>query len=605
MADFQKVRSIKYNGKDFQSLKRNLIDFSQAHHSGVFQDFNESSSGMAVLELCAYIGDVLAFNQDRQFEELKDATARQIENVTDFAKSKGYRPQGKRAARGTMTFFLEVPAVTMNGTVVPDETYAPILKMGARVQGPQNTLFETLDDVNFSGSANRMVTGSRFDDTTGLPTHFALRKDVEIVAGETKTETFAINEFQQFRELVLTNEHVIEVISVTDSESNDWYEVNYLAEETVFDSTANTDEDSPDVPYVLKLLTVPRRFITDRDPLTNKTSLIFGSGDGVNFDDDLVPNLADLALPVQGRPVFSSYALDPQNFLKTRTLGLSPFNTTLTVKYRVGGGQETNVPAKTIRNVVLANLDFSTNSLDTSKKGSVESSIECINLSKTEGGGAAETIPEIKANAAAFFAAQERVVNRDDFIARVKSLPAKFGRPAKVYVNPNNANSDSLDMHILATDENGYLTRGSSTLKGNIKTYLKKYRMLTDGVNLLDGEIINLRCRFGIVVSPKMTRSEVLIKCLAVARDYLSTDRMELGQPIVVSDLEAELQKVYGVISIYNLEISNVAGTVGGLDYSTTSFNVRSNLVNKILYCPPGSIFEVKYPTVDITGVTK
>lgn len=604
-SEFLKVRSIKYNGKDFQGLKRNLMDFSEAHHSGAFQDFNESSPGMAALELAAYVGDVLSFYQDRQFEELKDETARQIENVTAFAKQRGYRPQGKRAAQGTVTFFLEVPSTTLNGKIVPDDTYAPILRMGARVQGPNSTLFETLDDVNFSASDGRMVTGSRFDSNTGLPTHFAIRKDVSITAGETVTESFVISEFQQFREIELTNEDVLEVISVTDSESNTWYEVNHLAEESVFDTMANTDDDSPAVPYVLKLLTVPRRFITDRDPLTRKTKLIFGSGDGVNFDDEIVPNLADLSLPIQGRPVFSSYPLDPQNFLKTRSLGLSPFNTTITVTYRRGGGSETNVPPKSIKTVVLASMDFSTNQLDTAKRGAVEGSIECINMKKTEGGGSPETISEIKANAGAFFATQDRVVTRDDYIARVKSLPAKFGKPEKTYVKINNANGDAIDMHLLAKDENGYLCQASPTLKKNIKTYLSKYRMMTDGLNLLNGDIINLRCRFGIVVSPKINRSEVLIKCLVTARDYLSTDRMEIGQPIVISDLKAEIQKVYGVISVYSLEFSNVVGTVSALPYSVSSFNVKANTRDEIIYCPAGSIFELKYPTIDITGVTK
>lgn len=607
-SDFFKERSIKYLNRDFVSLKRDLVDFSQAHHSGVFQDFNESSPGMALLELTAYVGDVLSFYQDRQFDELKQQTARQIENVVAIAKQHGYKPQGKRAARGMETFFVEIPSTTVGGVLVPDDTFSPILRKGARCQGPEGSSFETLDDLDFSVStvtSPRFVTGSRFDQSTGLPTHFAVKKDVEIVAGETKTDTFVLSSFQQFLQLELSNTDVIEVLDVVDSDGNSWIEVDYLAQDAVYDSVLNTDTDSDVVPYIMKLVSVPRRFITDRDPTTSKTKLIFGSGDGVNFDDVLIPNLADLAIPLAGRNTFTTFALDPQNFLKTRSLGLSPFNTTLTVRYRVGGGPQTNVDAKTIKSVAQAVLDFSSTSLDPLKVSAVKGSLQCLNLKKTEGGGDEESISEIKANEAAFFAAQNRVVTKEDYMARVPTIPAKFGKPAKVFVKRNNINSLALDIHVLALDANGHLTTASSNLKNNIKTYIGPYRMLTDGVNILDSNIINLRCSFGIVCAPKLVRSEVLTKCLDVVRSYLDISTMQIGQPIILSDLEADIQSVYGVISVYELKFTNVIGTVDGLSYSSVRFDPSANTNNKILYCPENSIFEIKYATKDIVGVSK
>ncbi|MFA5750412.1 MAG: hypothetical protein WC895_04275, partial [Candidatus Shapirobacteria bacterium] len=246
MTDFLKTKSIKYLNKDFQSLKRDLIQFSQAHHSGVFQDFNESSPGMAILELQAYIGDVLAYYQDTQFEELKQESARQIQNVVSFSKQIGYRPSGKRAARGIETFFVEVPATTANGKRIPDDLYTPILRANAQVQGPNGTIFETLEDVYFSASnadSPRYVTGSKFDNTTGLPTHFAIKKDVSIIAGETKTTSVSISTFEQFKTIELPDSDVIEILSVVDSDGEDWYEVEFLAQETVFDAMTNVSDD--------------------------------------------------------------------------------------------------------------------------------------------------------------------------------------------------------------------------------------------------------------------------------------------------------------------------------------------------------------------------
>jgi hypothetical protein len=570
---------------------------------------------MAILELQAFIGDILSLYQDMQFEEVKQESAQQIENVVSFAKSLGYRPQGKRAARGKETFFVEVPAITVNGQSIPDDSFAPILRAGAQVQGPSNTIFETLDDVVFSASSPdypRLVTGSQFDSATGLPTHYAIRKDMEITAGQTIVETFKITTFQQFLQIKLSNPDVIEVLSVYDSEGNPWTEVDYLAQEAVFDADVNSDlTDNTDVPYLLKLVTVPRRYVTDRDPTDSTTSLIFGSGDGVNFDDELIPNLADYALPLAGRRTFASFAIDPQNFLKTQTLGLSPYNTTLTVSYRVGGGPQTNVIAGSIKTVTNAELDFSTTSLDATKKGAVVQSLECINVQKTDGGSPEETIGEVKANSAAFFAAQNRVVTREDYIARILTLPAKFGKPDKVYVRRDSINPLAIDVHVLARDADNHLQLASANLKANIATYLTPYRMITDGINILDAKIINLRVKFGVTVSPKVNRTEVLAKCLAVVQDYFDIDSQQIGHPIVVSELSANLQAVQGVISVYELTFTNVIGNAPlpgsqiTLPYSTTRFDVSHQRQNEIIYCPQDSIFEVKYPMVDIQGVSQ
>ncbi|MHA1952192.1 MAG: hypothetical protein ACW987_20300, partial [Candidatus Thorarchaeota archaeon] len=237
MAEFLKDKSIKFLNKDFDGFKRDLIKFTQAHHSGVFQDFNETSPGMALLELNAYIGDVLSFYMDQSFSELKQETARQEKNVVSFAKSLGYRPKGRRAARGVLNYIIEVPATTNAlGEIIPDDTFAPTLLAGSQADGPNGTTFETLDPIFFSASFQRSVTGSQFDSVTGLPTHFALRKPVDIVAGKTTEESFIIGDFEQFKTIELGEEDVIEIISAFDSEGNEWIEVDYLAQDTVFDS---------------------------------------------------------------------------------------------------------------------------------------------------------------------------------------------------------------------------------------------------------------------------------------------------------------------------------------------------------------------------------
>ena len=600
--DVKKERIVSLTNRDFRSLKRDLITFGRAYASGSFTDFNESSPGMAVLEFLAYVGDGLHFMVDQAFNESGDG-ATEIRNVAANAKARGYRPQGKRPSVGALHWAIEVPAtVNSFGSVVPDDAFTPILLKGSQGMAQNGTPFETLEDIYFTASLGREVTGSRFDQTTGIPTHFALRKAVDVVAGKTVTETFTVTDFQAFRRIDLTYGDVIEVIDITDEDGNEWFEVDYLAQDWVFTSDTNVGDDGDLVPYVMKLQSAPRRFIVDRDISTGVSTLVFGSGDGVSFDDELVPNVASFALPLAGRRTFNSFNIDPQNFLKTRSLGLSPHNSTLTVRYRVGGGSETNVPARTVRQPLSAQLSFSSTGLDALKKGAVESSVGCINLGSMKGGGPAETVREIKANSAAFFAAQSRAVTREDIVARTLSLPAKFGKVEKAYVKPSEFGRYAYDIHILSSDSEGNLAKATPTLKSNLATYLRKFKMLTDGINILDASILDLRVYFGVVVASGKNRSEVILNCSSRLADYFSLESGQIGQPIVVSDVVAVLQGVTGVVSVYEVSFTNVFGTTDGLSYSDERFSITDNLHNGMLVCPTGAIFQVKYPVRDIVG---
>lgn len=602
---FTKEKFIALINRDFASLKKSLIQFTKADHSGSYTDFNEASPGMALLEWSAFVGDNMSFYIDDSFKELDMRRARQLENVVSLAKSKGYRPRGKSAATGPVHVAIEVPARTDgSGNVIPDESYIPVLRAGSQFEGAGAT-FESVQDLNFSSSLDRQVTGSRFDPTTGTPTHFGIFAPVDAVGGETKTESFQISEFKRFRRLELTNADVLEILSVTDSDGNEWDEVEYLAQDWVIDAVQNDGEDSSAVPYLMRLRAVPRRFIVDRDVRSRKSSLVFGSGDGLSFDDELIPSVADYSIPVTGRRRLSMRPIDPRNFLKTSGLGLSPYSTTVTVRYRCGGGPETNVEARVVRNVSRADLTFPRTDLSPTVRGSVESSVSCVNLERMVGGLPEETIEEIKANSDAFFAAQGRAVTREDTVAHVLSMPEKFGRPEKVYVRPSLSSAAAMDIHVLSRDANGLLTTATPGLKKNIQTYMSRVRMLTDGMNILDSDIINLKLNFGVVIQSKSNRDQVLLRCFDDMMEFFDKNRGQINQPIVLSEISSRLQDISSVISVYQLEFRAVAGTIDGYEYSTVSFDPTAATRNGIIYCPENAIFEVRYPRKDIVGSTR
>ena len=114
-------RDITYINKDFDGFKTDLLEYIQKYFPQTFGDFNETSAGMAFIELVAYVGDVLSFYLDRQFQELFLSSAIEYQNVVKLAEMLGYTPRGKVAAQAPVTLSVIAPS-TINfsaDTTVP------------------------------------------------------------------------------------------------------------------------------------------------------------------------------------------------------------------------------------------------------------------------------------------------------------------------------------------------------------------------------------------------------------------------------------------------------------------------------------------------------
>ncbi len=606
----QKQRALTYLDKDFESFKTDIVDnHIRVYFPTTYQDFNESSLGMMLVEMMAFVGDNLSFYLDKKFSESFLSTAQERASIFKHARQLGFKAFGKTSAFGNVNLMISVPAATIAQQIVPDMRYAGVTYMGAQVQSTSGQTFETLVDADFGDvdlTDPASVVVSKTDPKTKQPTAFGLLlPNVPVKAGKTKTTTFNVGSYQPFLKLQIQDSDVIEVLSVVDSLGNVWYEVDYLAQDTVFDGVPNTGADATEVPFVMVLRTVPYRFITDFDTTTGKTSLTFGTGDGSSTDLDLIPNLGDLSIPTYGKATFTDYTIDPQNFLRTRTLGLAPVNTTLTVTYRVGGGISTNAGAATINKVVNANFDVADNTLDSNVVRDVKNSLSVLNTEPAQGGRDELSINELKQIISANFAAQGRAVTVEDYIARTLSMPSKFGAVFRAFPQPGMVNRSSVELAVLAKDSNDNVTVASPTLKQNLQTYLGKFRMLTDAVELLDGDIINIGVSFSVLVSPDYNRSQVLTNCLNALRNYFVIDKWQIAQPIVLTDLNYLLADQDGVLSVYQLSVSNLAGLVDGRDYSSTTYNIARNTANGIIYCPKNAIFSVMYPTKDLIGTAK
>ena len=520
----------------------------------------------------------------------------------DGAESLGSKFNGPAAAIGSTNFYLEVPAMTgAAGNYVPDMRYA-INFRNVQLQSNKGVSFEALEDVDFStvniSSSAVAIVSKRTTD--GSPQRFVIKTTKRVMAGKTQTETFSMGDFVSFKNIKLSNKNVLQVLSVVDSEGNTWREVDYLVQDLVFEGVRNILADNEDTPYTLKVRSVPRRFVKKVDPKTGITTLIFGNGRATDIGNTIVPDPALISLDLKGALTFPTTAIDPQNFITSRTLGLSPYNTTLTIKVRSGGGKITNTAEGALTSITSKEPDFSSTGLTVSELNNTLSSFSTRNTLPILDGDDAETTQEIKQNASAYFAAQNRVNTREDYIARTMSIPSIFGKVFRVYPIANCEIDGGVQLYVLSKNAQGQLSTPSITMKNNLKNYLNQFTRMNQSIDILNGKIINIGVEYTIVVQPGYNKSKVKLDTLLKIKEFFDINKWQLNQPIIIDDIRCLIKETEGVISISDFKVINKANIINGNSYSSEVYDMLGNMRNNIIFGIPNGLFEVKYPDIDI-----
>ncbi len=583
---------LSYLGQDFASFNDSFINTLKAYYPSTWRDFSESSTSQALLDILAGSSDMLSFYLSRVFNELDPDRAIQKESVYRMARILGYKIPNKAASLVEQSFYINVPAEYSTGIPLPNYQYAPILKRGSRILANNGTKFETLYDIDFTtATGSDAYRPSQVNSATGVVEYFALQSAVLALSAETKKKTFNINDFVRYRKLVIDDADSIDIYDTIDVSGNRWYEVEYLPQDTVFEASVNTNYDSTLVPYVLKLKRVPRRFVKDFDHNTGYMSMNFGSGKESTDDDTIVPNTSEMSIPLYGKPYFAGVSIDPQRLVNSKTLGIAPSNTVLDVFYRAGGGASSVVPSNTIKKVDNALIEFKYTGLDDNIKSGVITSLATNNAQPSQGGRDEQTLFEIKQYAKANFAAQDRCVTADDYVARLFSLPSIFGSVCKANISKNCRSPNIVDISVLSYDSNKNYSEPTDTLKQNMKTYLKKYNMLTDTVYMSTANVINFVINFRVVANPNSNRNTILALCMNFFKGYFNKDIRGIGEPIIKSEVIRGLQDIDGVYS------------VGSIIYTFTDSSIIDSEDSGIITCPSGSIFELANISTDIIGV--
>ena len=630
------VKEIRYLNKDFTSFKDNLIEFTKIYFPKEYNDFNESSPGMMFIEMASYVGDVLSYYIDNQFKESLLAFAEEKRTVYNMAQSLGYKPKLSSPATTDVDVFQTVPALSSGAgasyTTKPDLRYSMVIKSGMEIAASTGVTFITQEDCNFKFSSSYdPLEISIYESSGNVPTTYLLKKSVKASSGTIAVEYFTFNAAEKYKRIALANSNITEIISCTDSDGNDWYEVPFLAQDTVFEDMQNTEKNDDDLyqyadqaPYLLKLIKTSRRFTTFiRED--GRTELRFGAGTSDSPDEEIIPNPDTVGSALPGSPSYLNTAFDPSNFLKTKAYGQAPSNTQLTITYRYGGGIDHNVNSNTIRDIQSINVTTDQSGLTASLIASTRASIAVNNPIPATGGRDAESIVEVKNNTLAYFQAQQRAVTKEDYITRIYALPTKYGNVAKCYIvqdtqldSKSGANADSrvanplaLNLYTLGFDASKKLTNLNKAVKENIQTYLTQFRMVTDAVNIQNAYVINIGVKFNLLTKAGYNKDEVVLRAIQKVKEFFDIDKWQIGQPIVIADLAYQISLTDGVSAVVAPEENNSDGLPilienkflesGG--YSGNLYDIKSATQDGVIYPSlDPSIFELKFPNVDVEG---
>ena len=589
--------------KDFVDIRADLLRYASTFYSDQIKDFSESGLGGMFIDLAASVGDTMSFYLDHQFNELSWTDAVEIQNIERHLINAGVKITGASPATVSLSYFIEVPAVFENGIYVPQNSALPIIQAGTVAVSSGRISFTLMDDINFAETNNdgflKATVRVGETNTSGNPSTFVLSRPGIATSSTRRTETFSVpSGYNPFFAVTLSSQNVSRIVSVADAEGNNYYEVDSLTQDTVYAPITNSSYDSQTVSDTLEVIAAPRRFVSSTSLATRSTSLTFGGGEN-SLNEEVTFDPSNLALPLYGKRPIGRYSVDPNRLLRSNTLGIAPSNTILTVTYEYGGGVDHNVAANSVRGISSLSMIFPgipSNSI----AAAVRASTDVINPSPSSGGSSQPTIDDLRLQIPASRNSQLRVVTKDDLLARVYTLPTKFGSVSKAGCRTNPNNPQAKMLYILGTNSSGKLAKVSDTLKLNLRNYLNSLRLISDAVDIVDSPIVNIAVRASVIISPNSISIEVLQSVASAIREELNISSYQIDQPVIIADVVSAIINTPGVLSLVNLEFSNKSGNVGDTVYSDYQYDIELATTRGIIIPPAGGIFEIKYPNSDV-----
>jgi hypothetical protein len=559
--------------------------------------------------MASYVGDVMSFYLDSQVQENFLLYAKEKENLYAMAYVMGYRPKASYASSTVVDIYQLVPSIITSGITSPDfNTYGLIIPTNTVLTSASTgTKFLTTQQVDFTetGSAEITFVNNNF---------YLFKKSVPAISAELKETTISIVPNQKFANAEINDTNILQILNVTGSNGNTWYEVPYLAQTSIFKKIANPNFSTDQVPYLLQLQKVPRRFVS-RILSDSTLQIEFGAGLSQNkTDEQIIPTAGSIQAGIVPGISNLTNNYNEASVFFTQEYGLVPEGN-LTIKYLVGGGIQSNVPVNDLTTIDTLGVYFKNGNPGGGTATTVLSSVVSNNDIISSGGRGGDTVEEIRQNALYAYSTQLRAVTKDDYIVRALSMPSEYGIISKAYISQDlyqspqqtvaftpQSNPLSLDLYILSYNSSKQLTQASAALKNNLVTYINQYRMVTDAINIRDAFYINIGINFDIAIQSGFSNKDILTNCISVLQDYFNIDKWQVNQPIILSDITSNILKIKGVQSVIKLEVVNKQDPTGTI-YSPYAYDIAGATKSGNIYPSlDPAIFEIRYPNTDIQG---
>lgn len=632
-------KGISYINRNFTDYKQALIDYTKKYYGDIFLGLDDASVASWMIDINADVADNLSYHIDRVFQETNVNSANERASLYAIARSNGVKIPGPKGSMAEVKFSCQVPIDGRNDNA-PDWSYAPIIKKGTKVVGGVQ-IFELLDDIDFSkqynsdGQSDRTITPLL--NSNGVVVQYKIEKLGIVTAGESKIYRMTVYEkdIYPFMEIVLPVKDVMNVESIIvrdgtalqnfptygqfyslneDICSGDnnkivrFFEVDSLSQQEVWGTFVEPqtnraateeifDEDGNATTCVTRgeWKQLKHKFITE---YTDKGYLKIIFGAGVEKFDTQTEQKIGNASP------FSKYII--QKTIRNDSLGYLPNpNSTIYVLYRVGGGKASNLAKGAIN--AIAQLNSEIQGKDVTIASAVRKSLKVISTTPSVSGKDMPSIEELRNYIKYYAGSQDRCVTVKDYVARILNLPPKYGTPFRVGVSEEN---NKIMVYVLGIGSDGKLTSVLPvTLINNMQNYLKEYRMINDYVEIKSGKIINLGFNVDVFIDKNYNKSDVITNVINTIYDYMDINKHNMGDDIFVGDLEKEINRTDGVISLIDLKVYNKFGEgysetkteqeiiVDPTDSTADEYQIDLVASESVLISEGDTMFEVKYPT--------
>jgi len=595
MADEQKkILPIDYTHREFTSIRGDLLEIAERFYPDTFQDFSEASFGALMLDAVAYVGDQLSFYLDYNVNETFLDTAFQYNNILRHGRVLGYKNPGRPSTYGKVALYIQVPASTV--ALGPNNSYIPILRRGSRFTSKNGLNFVLTENVDFASSKNQSVV-ARTDPSTGAPTFYAIKAYGNVVSGLFLQENIEVGTFERFRRIEIRSPNISEIITVIDSEGNEYFEVDYLAQDIVFKELTNNNFKNDNVPSIIKPYLVSRKYIVQNE--RGRTFLQFGSGNPNK--SNVVATPQEAAIELFGKTYTTSKTFDPTKLSNNQNYGIVPANTSLTVVYRTTNPTNSNVGVGSLNSVSSREFNYKDRtSLVPTTIQSVNVSLEVSNETPIVGDVTMPTSTDLKRRIYDTFPTQNRAVTQADYENLAYRMPSKFGSIKRVSVQRDpNSQKRNLNMYVISEDEFGKITATNDTIKNNLKTWLNHYRMLSDTIDILDPFVLNIGIEFIIKPQAATNKFVALQNAISALKEKYNTS-FYIGEQFSISDVYSYLKDVPGVLDVLKVRLINKTTS----QYSPAAIDINNNLSpdGNYLMVPKNAIIEIKFPETDIQG---